>query len=207
MATGAGATFTDAEDFVSALRQARIEFVVTSPGVFWARLSRVVLPHLHLLAVSESLPRIAYLALRPDRVCVSFPSGSDLSTVWGGVRLRRGHIVFHGRGERLHQRMTGPTDWGLLSLESKRLIAAGRALTGVDLVAPSAGRILKPARCDIAHLLRLHAAAVRFAEKQPKLIRDAWTQHSRPWITRSPRSNGAVSITLLRKCIDSWVSY
>jgi AraC-like DNA-binding protein len=172
MATGAGATFTDAEDFVSALRETRIELVVTSPGGFWARLSRVVLPHLDLVAVSESLPRIAYLALKPERVCVSFPLRSDLSSVWGGVSLRRGHIVFHGRGERLHQRMNGPTDWGLLSLESKRLVAAGRALTGVDLFAPPAGRILKPARRDIAHLLRLHAAAARFAEKQPKLIRD-----------------------------------
>jgi AraC-like DNA-binding protein len=42
----------------------------------------------------------------------------------------------------------------------------------VYLVAPPAGRILKPARRDIAHLLRLHAAAARFAEKQPKLILD-----------------------------------
>jgi AraC-like DNA-binding protein len=68
--------------------------------------------------------------------------------------------------------MNGPTDWGLLSVESKRLIAAARALTGLDLVTPPVGRILKPARRDIAHFLRLHAAAARFAEKQPKLILD-----------------------------------
>jgi AraC-like DNA-binding protein len=172
MATGAGATFTDAEDFVGALQEARIELVVTSPGVFWARLNRVVLPHLHLVAVSEGLPRIAYLELKPEWVCVSFPLRSDLSSVWGGASLRRGHVVLHSRGERLHQRMSGPTDWGLLSLESKCLIDAGRALTGMELVAPIAGRILKPARRDIAHLLRLHTAAARFAEKQPNLILD-----------------------------------
>jgi AraC-like DNA-binding protein len=172
MATGTGATFTDAADFVGALQEARIELVVTSPGVFWARLNRVILPHLHLVAVSESLPRIAYLSLKPERVCVSFPLRADSSSVWGGVSLRRGHVVFHSRGERLHQRMNGPTDWGLLSVESKLLIAAGRALTGVDLVAPPAGRILKPARRNIAYLLRLLAAATRFAEKQPKLIMD-----------------------------------
>jgi AraC-like DNA-binding protein len=170
MATGAGTTFTDAEDFVGSLHEARIELVVTSPGVFWARVNRVVLPHLHLVAVSESLPRIAHLALKPQRVCVSFPLRSDLFSLWGGVSLRRGHVVFHSRGERLHQRTNGPTEWGLLSLESKRLLTAGRALMGVHLVAPPAGRILKPARHDIADLLRLHAAAARFAEKQPKLI-------------------------------------
>jgi AraC-like DNA-binding protein len=172
MATGAGATFTDAEDFVGALQEARIELVITSPGLFWAQVNRVVLPHLHLVAVRESLPRIGHFALKPERLCVSFPLRSDWSSVWGGVSLRRGHLVFHSRGERLHQRTNGPTEWGLLSLESKRLIAASRALTGVDLVAPPAGRILKPARRDVAHLLRLHAAAARFAERQPKLILD-----------------------------------
>jgi AraC-like DNA-binding protein len=172
MAIGAGAAFTDPEEFVGSLKEARIELVVTSPGLFWARVNRVALPHLHLVAVRESLPRIAYFTLRPERVCVTFPLRSDLSSVWGGVSLHRGHVVFHSRGEQLHQRMSGPSDWGLLSLESKRFITAGRALTGVDLVAPPAGRILKPARRDIAHLLRLHAAAARFAEKQPKLILD-----------------------------------
>ena len=171
MATG-GATFTDAEDFVAALEEARIELVVTSPGVFWARMTHVILPHVHLLALSESLPRTAYLALRPERVCVAFPLRSDLSSVWGGVRLQRGHLVFHSRGELFHQRTNGPTEWGLLSLEPQRLVTAGRALTGHDLVAPPSGRILEPARRNIAQLLRLHAAAARFAEKQPKLLLD-----------------------------------
>jgi len=164
--------FTDAEDYAEALQEARIEIVVTSPGAFRARLTHVVLPHLRLLVVSESLPRTAYVALRPERVCVAFPLRSDSSSVWGGVRLQRGQIVFHSRGERFHQRTNGPTEWGLLSLEPERLAAAGRALRGRDLVAPPSRRILGPARRDIAHLLRLHAAAARFGEQQPKLILD-----------------------------------
>jgi AraC-like DNA-binding protein len=170
MATRDGATFTDVEDFVGAVQEARIELVVTSPGVFWARLTRVTLPHLHLLALSESLPRTAYVALRPERVCVTYPLRSGLSSVWGGVRLQRGHIVFHSRGELFHQRTNGPAEWGLLSLEPKRLAAAGRTLTGLNLVPPPSGRILRPARHDIAHLLQLHAAVTRLADKQPKLI-------------------------------------
>jgi hypothetical protein len=39
MAVNDGATFTDAEDFVAALQEARIELVVTSPGLFRARLT------------------------------------------------------------------------------------------------------------------------------------------------------------------------
>jgi len=172
MAANDGATFTEVEDFVAAVQEARIELMVTSPGVFWARLTRVILPDLHLLALSESLPRTAYIALSPERVCVAFPLDSDLSSVWGGVRLQRGHIVFHSRGELFHQRTNGPTEWGLLLLEHKRLAAAGRALTGLNLALPPSGRILRPARQDIVRLLRLHAAAARFAHKQPKLILD-----------------------------------
>jgi hypothetical protein len=43
-------------------------------------------------------------------------------------------------------------------------------LTGLNLVAPPSGRILRPEGRDIARLLRLHAAAARFANKQPKLM-------------------------------------
>ena len=170
MAARGGVIFTDAEDFVGALQEARIELVVTGPGVFWARLTRVVLPDLDLLAVSESLPRTAYIAWRPERACVAFPVRADSSSVWGGVRLQRGHLVFHSRGERLHQTTNGPTEWGVVSMEPKRLAATGRVLTGRDLIAPPSGRILRPPRRDIARLLRLHAAAARFAKQQPKLI-------------------------------------
>jgi AraC-like DNA-binding protein len=172
MAASGGVIFTDAEDFVGALQEARIELVVTGPGVFWARLTRVVLPHLDVLSVSESLPRTAYIAWRPERACVAFPLRADSFPVWGGVRLQRGHLVFHSRGERLHQRTNGPTEWGVLSLEPRRLAAVGRALTGRDLIAPLAGRLLRPARREIARLLGLHAAAARLAKQQSKLIRD-----------------------------------
>lgn len=165
-----GRTFTDVEDFVAAVQDARIMLVVTSPGVFWARLTQLTLPHVRLLAVSESLSRAGYVALSPERVCVGFPLHVNSSSVWSGVRLQRGDVVFHARGEHFHQRTIGPAEWGLLSVDPQRLAAAGRALMGVNLVAPPSGRILRPARRDIARLLRLYAAAVRFVDKHPKLL-------------------------------------
>ncbi|QIG98301.1 hypothetical protein [Bradyrhizobium sp. 6(2017)] len=142
MTASDGRTFTDIEDFVDAVRDARIMLVVTSPGVFWARLAQLTLPHLHLLAVSESLPRAAYIALSPEQVCVGFPLQVDSSSVWCGVRLQRGHIVFHSRAEHFHQRTNGPAEWGLISMDPQRLAATGLALTGQELVAPPSGRIL-----------------------------------------------------------------
>ena len=163
-------TFTDVEDYAKALEAARVELVVTSPGSFRARLTRLSLPHLRLLALSESLSRIAYFALPADRVFVTFPSRPTL--ICGGVTLQRGDIVFHSRGERLHQRLTGPANWGLLSLEPEHLAAAGRALTGLAVVAPPSGRLLRPARPAIRRLLRLCAAAAHFAGQRPTLVLD-----------------------------------
>jgi AraC-like DNA-binding protein len=167
-----GRTFMDAEDFVGAVQDARIMLVVTSPGVFWARLTHLTLPHVRLLAVSESLSRAGYVALSPERVCVGFPLHVNSTSVWSGVRLQRGDIVFHSRGEHFHQRTNGPAEWGLISVDPQRLAVIGRALTGVKLVAPPSGRILRPARREIARLLRLHTAAVRFVDKHPKLLLD-----------------------------------
>jgi AraC-like DNA-binding protein len=165
-------TFTDVEDFVGAVHDARIMLVVTSPGVFWARLTQLTLPHVRLLMVSESLPRAAYVALSPERVCVGFPLHVNSSSMWSGVRLQRGDIVFHSRGEHFHQRTNGPAEWGLLSVDPQRLAATGRALTGVKLIASPSGRILRPARREVVRLLRLHIAAVRFVDKHPKLLLD-----------------------------------
>jgi AraC-like DNA-binding protein len=167
-----GRTFTDVEDFVGAVQDAGIMLVVTGPGVFWARLTQLTLPHVRLLVVSESLSRAAYFALSPERVCFGFPLHVNSSSVWKGVRLQRGDFVFHSRGEHFHQRTNGPAEWGLLSVDSERLAATGLTLTGVKLVAPPSGRIMRPARRDIARLLRLHAAAVRFVDKHPKLLLD-----------------------------------
>src|SRR4029077_13082970 len=46
--------------------------------------------------------------LGPQLSFVTFPAHSGRLPVWGGTELRPGEIVFHGRGERLHQSTAGP---------------------------------------------------------------------------------------------------
>jgi len=164
-------TFTDAEECAKAFDEGGIELVVTSPGRFWARLTRLNLTHLRLLTLRESLPRVAYVTLSSEWVHVAFPSRPRPPIVWGGAALRRGDIFFHSRGERLHQRTIGPADWSLLSLEPDHLAAMGQTLMASDLAPPQAGRRLRPSRLAIAYLLRLCAAAARLVERQPGLMR------------------------------------
>lgn len=163
-------TFIDPDDYQASLRQAGIDLLVTSPGAFKARLTWTELDHLHLIRSQEELPRIAYLSLPPALSFVAFPTQSDPPPLWGGMELRSGDIMFHSRGERLHQRTRGPCFWSLITLAPRYLEDYGRALSGRELVPPPAGRILRPAPRDAARLQRLHSEACRLAETRPKTL-------------------------------------
>jgi AraC-like DNA-binding protein len=90
--------------------------------------------------------------------------------VWGGTELRPGEIVFHGRGERLHQSTPGSFAWNVIALDPLRLEQYGRALSGKPFSLPSEGKILRPSPRNVARLRRLHAQVCRLAETRPKLL-------------------------------------
>ena len=169
--TGSGTcTFIDTDDYQASLRQRRIDLLVTTSGVFRARLTWVELDHMHLMRCQEELPRIGYLSLAPALIFVSFTTQSDPPLFWRGMEMRSGDIMFHSRGERLHQWTAGPCLWSLIALAPGYLVDYGRALSGRELVPPSAGLILRPAPRDAARLQRLHATACRLAETRPKIL-------------------------------------
>src|SRR5260221_3224941 len=89
---------------------------------------------------------------------------------YSGLGLQFGDVVFHSRGERMHQRTNGESQWGLISLPPEQLVACGRALTGLKITSPPAGRALRPSRRAAVRLLRLHSKACRLAETKHELI-------------------------------------
>ncbi len=163
-------TFIDPDDYQASLRQARIELLVTSRGAFNARLTWATLHHLQLLRSEEDASRIAFVSLDPALVFVGFMTRSDPPMVWGGQEPKSNEIIFHSRGERFHQRATGPCGWSLVGLAPQHLERYGSALNGKPLLVPTAARILRPATRDTARLRRLHAQACRLAETRPKVL-------------------------------------
>jgi hypothetical protein len=145
-------TFSNPDDYQAGIVGARVNLIVTGGGNFKASLTWLKLRHLRVLRGCENLPRIAYISLSPERVFVSFPTGGSPS-IWAGHQLRIGDIVFHGGGERTHHRTTGASKWGLLSLPPDQLVACGRALTGLEIPVPPAGRVLRPSRTTLRRTL------------------------------------------------------
>jgi AraC-like DNA-binding protein len=163
-------TFIDPEEYQAGLRQSQIGSIVTCSGAFKARLTWAELDHLYLLRCQEEQPRIAYVSLPQSLVFVSFPTEPGPRSLWNGRELQTGDIIFHSRGERLHQRTTGPCCWNLIALTPEDLEDYGRTLFGQKLVAPDIGTVLRPSPSQSADLRRLLASACRLAETRAQTL-------------------------------------
>ena len=157
--------FTDADGYGASL-QDMLDLVVGPADKFSARLTWVELPILRLLRARETAPRLAYVSLPHESVFVTFPTQPGSLLICDGMELPFGDIMFHSRGQRFHQRTIVATSWGAVSLPPASLAAFSRTLTGRELVAPAAGRVLRPRVPDRVQLLRLHAQVGRVAETQ-----------------------------------------
>jgi len=163
-------TFLDPDHYEASLRRAQLELVITTRGGFRACLTWAELHHLQLLRCEEHFPRIGYASLSPRLVFVEFPAHSGTLPVWGGRQLQPGDIMFHSRGERLHQSTPGPAIWSVIALHPGQLEKYGRALAEKPLSPPAEGRVLRPSPRDAARLRRLHAQACRLAETRSKML-------------------------------------
>jgi AraC-like DNA-binding protein len=163
-------TFFEPDHYEASLRQAQVEVVIALSPKFKARLTWAELHDLQVLRCEEDFPRVAYVCLGPQLSFVTFPGHSGPLPVWGGTELRRGEIMFHGRGERLHQSTPGSFVWNVIALDPVQLEQYGRALSGKPFSLPSEGKILRPSPRDMARLRRLHAQVCRLAETKPRLL-------------------------------------
>src|SRR5271165_836723 len=163
-------TFLEPDHYAASLRQAQIEILIAVSPKFKARLTWAELHDLQVLRCEEDFPRVAYLCLGPQLSFVTFPAHSGPLPVWGGTELRPGEIVFHGRGERLHQSTPGSFVWNVIALDPVQLEQYGRALSGKPFTLPLEGKILRPSPRDVARLRRLHAQVCRLAETKPRLL-------------------------------------
>ena len=170
MAENGTATCGNPDDYQAGIDGASVNLIVTDGGDFKARLTWLNLRRFHVLCGCENLPRIAFISLLPAQVFVSFPANAGAPLTYDGFGLKFGDVVFHSRGERMHQRTSGESQWGLISLPPEQLAACGKALTGLRIASPPVGRVLRPSRSDAVRLLRLYSRACRLAETRHKLI-------------------------------------
>lgn len=162
-------TFVDPDDYAAAFGYARVNLTIMGAGDFTARLTRLKLQHLEVYWCRESLSRIAYISLPPERVVMSFPL-SGASPLFGGSALRNGNIALHRRAERLHQRSNGVCQWGMMLFSAKQLADCGEALTGQPITSPRVTRVLRPPRSETLRFRSLFRHACHLADIGRNLI-------------------------------------
>ena len=163
-------TFGDPDGYAAAFGDARVNLTIMGAGDFTARLTRLKLQHLEVYWCRESLPRIAYISLPPERVVLSFPI-SGASPLFGGSALRNGTIVLHGRAERMHQRSNGVCQWGMMLFSAKQLADCGEALTGQPMASLRVSRVLRPTRPETLGFRSLLRHACHLADIGRNLVR------------------------------------
>ena len=163
-------TFTDPDDYRRSVPGLNITLVLTGSDTFRSDVTWVRLDRLRLVRIVERAPRIAFLALAPAPIFVSFPLHSDPQPVWNGVHLRRGDIILHSGGEHFHQRTIGTARWGLVSLAPDQLHNFSRTLTGRDLEPPKAARFLRMSPKISGHFLRLYTQTCDLVRSRPDLM-------------------------------------
>ena len=154
----------------ASLRQAQIDAVIVSCGRFNTRLTWAELHHLQVLRCEEDSVRVAYVQLAPALAFVTFPSDSGAPPVWRGREMQAGDIMFHSRGERLHQSMPGASVWNIIAMDPAQLERYGRVLFGKPLRSQAEGRALQPSPRLAARVRRLHAQICRLAETKSKIL-------------------------------------
>ena len=170
MPGGGTRTFLEPDYYEASLRRAKVEAVIVPQAKFRARITWAELHHLQVLRCEEDSPRIAYVQLTPELAFVTFPTGSERLPVWRGREMQAGDIMFHSRGERLHQTTLGHSVWNVIAMEPAQLERYGRALSGTPFSLPPEGRALQPSPRLAARLRRLHAQACRLAERKSKIL-------------------------------------
>jgi AraC-like DNA-binding protein len=171
-------TFSEAADFEAALRQGGcLSLLVTGPGEFRARLTRIALLRLQLSAAEEHLPRILLLAVPLGSMLVALPGAGKPAPVLGGITMGPREIMTLGPGERLHVRSYGPYRWGGIWLPVSELVRYGSVMTGSAFAVPSGALRWRLRPAIGRHLRHLHSAAIGFVEGRSDVLVDRETAH------------------------------
>ena len=98
---------------------------------------------------------------------LDFHCGFQQSSIWDGIETNSRDLIFHGAGERMHQRTCGAGSWGNISVDPEFFAWTSKALTGWEIVPPQVVKSLRPSHADRAELQRQQARLCRLVETKP----------------------------------------
>jgi AraC-like DNA-binding protein len=171
MPSSSTAKFNDPDGFEATLRKwMDVDLTITGEGQFSSRLTHIALQHLCLAAGHESLPRIAFMSMRLDRVLLWWPTADHWSQIWSGRPALPGEIMTLGFGDSVHARTNSASHWACLWISTADLAHYSHALMGKPIEGVGGIRSWRPNQASMQTLSALHAAAINLFERRPKEV-------------------------------------
>jgi len=166
--------FDNAADFQNALRnECDINLSVTGQVPFRARLTRISLAHMHLVAVDESVARVAVLRVPDGMVRVSLPVRGGCTWVIDEIVPSAADLLIHGSGRHLHERIDGACRWRTIWLRAHDLALHVRTMTGRSFAVPDGMDVWRPKKDALKSLISVYDAAMRMTWGDPGIFVDA----------------------------------
>jgi AraC-like DNA-binding protein len=158
---------SDPDEFVTLIRPDGCEILVTERGPFKARGILMQIDRLYLQRRSEHLARLIQVAM--PRSGMLFLTETGPSMFWDGVEIGHDNLALFSSGETYLSRLSGPTNWGSISLADDDMEAICGSYSSGRATWVNRCTVITPPPRVLAHLRALHAAAGDLAEAFPKL--------------------------------------
>jgi AraC-like DNA-binding protein len=165
-------TFADPDAYHANIRRTQVvEGVVTARGEYRAELTRTDLHRLWVQRGDETLARVLNFTPSGERVPILFATDQRQAAMhFSGLELSPDEIIVIGFGTASHHRTSAACRWGAISLTLEDLVAAGQAIIGRELAAPSFTYRIRPPPSLFARLSSLHRAAGHLAKTVPDIL-------------------------------------
>jgi AraC-like DNA-binding protein len=171
MPSSAVRAFFEPDAYFSGIRNLRIDGLVLQRGAFCARSTRIDLHRLWMHRLDENLPQIMKVTPSGVRALIIFATHSGQPAMQvNGIEISQNQIAKLGLDWEWYLRSSAPCGWGTMSLAPEDLAAAGKAITGTELLPPAVACSVAPPASALSRLRKLHKAAGQLAKTAPDIL-------------------------------------
>ena len=163
-------TYTDPDDYTSAVRATNAEMTIIGRGSFDAKLIHIDLDHLWVRRYADNLPRIVHSNDERGYATISFRTQPGLGLRKNGLEMLQSNIIRCGEADTYYHQSDGQAYFGSVTLPVHDMADVGAAIAGCDLAPLKDAVSITPSPIALDRLLRLHEAAGTLAEDAPAVI-------------------------------------
>ena len=115
----------DSGDYLAGFDSGEVQLLTTGGGPFQGHCARAPLGALEIAWGLEQQPRVAFVALRSERVVFSFPTHPESTIILCGEPVLFGQLAWHPPGAQFHERSMSGTQWGRIHVPIEILGSIG----------------------------------------------------------------------------------